>query len=87
MEKIPVTSLKISQSALNALQRVGIRTVGQVLNNWDRLTDLPPKVDGKETKGKAGLGVTKAREIRAAVFALLCRDAKVTLGMDLEGCE
>ena len=87
LEKIPVTRLKLSQGALNALQRVGIRNVGQILNNWDRLTDMPAKLKNANGSGQSGLGAIKAKEIHAVVFALLCTRARVELGINLEGCE
>lgn len=87
LEQIPVTRLKLSQGALNALQRVGIKNVGQVMRNWDRLTDMPPKLKNANGSGQSGLGAIKAKEIHAVVFALLCARARVELGINLEGCE
>ena len=87
LEQTPIARLKLSQGAFNALQRVGIRTVGQVMRNWDRLTDMPPKLNNANGTGQSGLGAIKAKEIRAVVFALLCARARVELGIDLEGCE
>lgn len=88
LEDTPIVRLALSPSAHNALQRVGIKTVGQIMDNWDRLTQMPAKVArGCVGTKKASLGAVKAKEIHACVFAFLCQNAKVKLSIDTEGCE
>lgn len=52
--------------------RLKIKTVGQVIAHWDDIYDI------------RGVGVLTGAEIKAAVFALLCKKAKkVTLAMEM----
>lgn len=86
IEKWPTQMLGLSQRAENAVLRCGVLTVGQVMDHWDHLAELKPaRLDPtKDGKGQ-GIGMATAVEIRRAVFALLCSEAKVSLGMYLGG--
>ena len=66
VEAMSIAHLDLKGGAINALLRVGIYSVGDILNNWTVLTKIDP------LEGKSGLGVTKEKEIHASVFALLC---------------
>ena len=84
LEQWPIVKLPLGDRAKNALGRVGIKTVGDVMDHWDHLMTMPAlgySVDGK--KPSSGLGETVAREIRAVVFALLCSEAQVDIAVDL----
>ena len=87
LEAWPVAKLPLGDRAKNAIGRVGLTTVGEILDNWDKLTILPPRriVEPGLKVGSSGLGAKSAREVRAAVFALLCSEAKVNLAIDEEG--
>ena len=88
LEKWPVSNIGLGDRESNALKRIGINTVGQVMDNWNRLTEIRPKkknANGKITS--SGLGKLSEQRIHAAVFALLCSEAKVDLGINLTGCE
>ena len=60
VKEIGIDHLDLKDSIKNALKRDRIFTVGDILDDWDKLTK------------KSGIGITKAKEIRASVFALLC---------------
>lgn len=87
LEDTPIVRLALSPAANNALHRVGIKTVGQIMDNWDRLTQMPAKATrGISGSRSSGLGDVKAKEIKACVFAFLCANAKVKLSINTEGC-
>ena len=68
----PVEKLPLNQRAENVLGRLKIRTVGQVLAHWDEIYDWK------------NVGVLTGAQIKAAVFALLCKKANhVDLAMEL----
>ena len=84
LDQWPITKLPLGDRAKNAIGRTGLKTVGEILDNWDHLMALPAK--GIKPDGKtptSGLGETSAREIRAVVFALLCSEAQVDIAVDL----
>ena len=87
LEAWPVAKLPLGDRAKNAIGRVGLTTVGEIMDNWDKLTILPARriVEAEAKVGASGLGAKSAREVRAAVFALLCSEAKVNLAIDVEG--
>lgn len=86
VEKWPITALGISQRAENAALRVGLRTIGDVLDNWGNLLELKPKmIDPENHTAGQRIGMTSAVEIRRAVFSLLCSETRMTLGIDLTG--
>jgi hypothetical protein len=87
LEAWPVVKLPLGDRAKNAIGRVGLTTVGEIMDNWDKLTILPARriVEPGLKAGSSGLGAKSAREVRAAVFALLCSEAKVNLAIDVEG--
>ena len=66
VEAMSIDHLSLKEGTRNGLKRVGIYSVGDILNNWAVLTKIDPLV------GKSGIGVTKEKEIHASVFALLC---------------
>lgn len=60
LRKYSVSDLGLPEKAAMVLYRIEAFTVGDVLDHWNELADLP------------GCGVTKLRHIKAAVFALIC---------------
>ena len=84
IESMPVDKLNLSVRASNALQRVGIKRIGQIIDNWYRLTNMPARQT--LTGSASGIGMTTEREIKACVFAYLCGHARVTLSINTEGC-
>lgn len=60
LRNLSIENLEIPDSCMNVLNRIEARTIGDVLDNWNNLEQLP------------GCGVVKLRHIRAATFALMC---------------
>lgn len=55
-----IEQLPLAESNYCALKRNHIDTIGEVANNWDKLTKL------------RGIGLNKAMHIKASFFAYLC---------------
>lgn len=66
IENMSIDHLCLKDGTRNAMKRIGLYSVGDILNNWDGLTNVIPR------EGKSGIGVTKEKEIHASVFAFLC---------------
>ena len=56
-EDTPIEHLSLSTRARNALLQNKVKTIGDVVENWDRLGHLK------------NLGITSLKEIKAAMFA------------------
>lgn len=56
-EDTPIAALNMSKRAFNGLCRIGVMTVGQIIDKWYDLSEI------------RGLGVSTVQDIRAAVFA------------------
>ena len=66
VENMSIDHLCLKDGTRNALKRIGLFSVGDILNKWDDLTNVIP------IEGRSGIGVTKEKEIHASVFAFLC---------------
>ena len=55
-----ISTLDMKEGYNKALRACGMHTVGAVIDNWDNLDKLP------------NMGVTKVKNVRAAIFALIC---------------
>lgn len=66
VEGMSIDRLDLKDGTRNALKRLGLHSVGDILSNWDNLINLVP------LNGKSGIGVTKEKEIHVSVFAFLC---------------
>lgn len=60
LRKFKVSDLGLPDKAAMVLYRIEAFTVGDVLDRWNELADLP------------GCGTTKLKHIKAAVFAQIC---------------
>ena len=70
LRNFKVSELGLPEKAAMVLYRIEAFTVGDVLDKWDELAELP------------GCGATKLKHIKAAVFAQICelgllRDSEV----------
>lgn len=65
LKHVHVAVLDLPDSAHNALQRVGIRSMGDLIDHWDDMTTLPSNNPAMKT----GVGVTTAKRIHAAAFS------------------
>lgn len=83
LDEWPITAIGLSNRAENAAKRVGLMTIGDVLDNWDKLLELRPRMLDPTRDGKGqGIGMATAVELRVAVFVILCSETQVKLGIN-----